>query len=827
MASIATADKLIRDRNYARAEAELLDYLAAHPQSLLPLLRLRDIYRLTRADAKLAHVNPAIESLMRAADPAGKLPLRPYEGYRCLVVDPIFRGSRLYYTAMIVEAALQHAIGAVDILTRADYESDLYDSYRDRLPPSSLSPTLHVPPELWYGQLPVETCNQIVDVLSQTDRGTRVVFAGLNEIFPFLPQALLSCGRHLPIHVFAYEYNAGSLRSPEKRSLLTQCAGTVDSLTLFLLDESIAPSELELPGVSIRIVPDPVPHRQDSPTLVTARSSASAFLDPQGENAGRRFLAVGRQSARKGLRDIIRSARLIEEEKLPIKYYLSGLIPDDEAELSKQADLLSAVIRRRTQYVNDTEMLSTYNSCDFVLLPYARDFSGSSGVFAHAMAFGKPVISTSHGRIGWRVRHYDLGWTYETGDDQALFTLVKAAAAMTAADYEAYSKRCLSYFVSHSYEATLTALSTAFDSAPGPLKPGPAEPETAEARAIIHKPRPETARSRPFRLPSFSDVKQVCLLDTSVSSRNMGDHIIVDSIRRELRAIMPGAIFVNIPTHEYLGPESLKLLDSSHARIVCGTNLLASHMDEYKQWKIGGLEFSSLRELTLLGCGWWQYQDAPNKYTQLLLDAILSESTIHSVRDGYTLRQLEFLAGRRLLNTTCPTLWQLTPDHLARIPETQAKDVVTTLTDYKADPTTDRLMLDHLSSRYATVFLWIQGTGDYKYLQALLRDMAGNIRLVPPTLEAYDELLTSDLDLDYVGTRLHAGVRALQKGRRALILAVDNRAIEIARDTGLPCIPREEAPSSLDSQIATCSPHSISLPIEAIELWRDQFRSSL
>ncbi len=827
MASLATADKLIRDRHYARAEAELLDHLAAHPQSLLPLLRLRDVYRLTRADAKLAHVSLAIESMTHSADPACSLPFVPCHDHRCLVVDPIFRGSRLYYTAMIVEAASKCAIGAVEILTREDYESDLYESYRNRLPPSSLSPSLRVPPDLWYGQLPQHTANQIVEALSRADCGTRVVFAGLNELFPSLPHALLSLGKHLPIHVFAYEYNAGSLRSPDKCDLLKQCAQTVDSLTLFLLDDSITSSELDLAGISIRVVPDPIPHRQDSPTLVAARASTSVFLDPQAGDSCHRFLAVGRQSARKGLRDIIRSARLIEESRLPIKYYLSGLIPDDEVELCKQAALISSVIKRRVEYVSDAEVLSTYNSCDFVLLPYARDFSGSSGVFAHAMAFGKPVISTSHGCIGWRVRHYGLGWTYDAGDDMALFGLVKAAAAMTASEYEAYSERCLSYFRNHSYEATLEALSASFVSAPGARMPALPAAKIAGSGKATADSRPEPTRCPPFTLPSFSDVKQICLLDTSISSRNMGDHIIVDSIKRELRAIMPGAIFVNIPTHEYLGPESLKLLDSSHARIVCGTNLLASHMDEYKQWKIGGLEFSSLRELTLLGCGWWQYQDTPNQYTQLLLDAILSKSTIHSLRDSYTLRQLEFLSGRTLVNTSCPTLWQLTPDHLARIPETMGKHVVTTLTDYKADPTTDRFMLHHLSSRYTTVFLWLQGTGDYRYLQTLLPDLPKNIRPAPPTLEAYDELLTSELDLDYVGTRLHAGVRALQKGRRALILAVDNRAIEIARDTGLPCIPREEAPTALESRIATCSAHDISLPTDAIELWRDQFRSML
>ena len=46
--------------------------------------------------------------------------------------------------------------------------------------------------------------------------------------------------------------------------------------------------------------------------------------------------------------------------------------------------------------------------------------------------------------------------------------------------------------------------------------------------------------------------------------------------------------------------------------------------------------------------------------------------------------------------------------------------------------------------------------------------------------------------MDFVGTRLHGGIRALQKGHRTLIIGIDNRAIEINRDTGLPVLNSEE-----------------------------------
>ena len=52
--------------------------------------------------------------------------------------------------------------------------------------------------------------------------------------------------------------------------------------------------------------------------------------------------------------------------------------------------------------------------------------------------------------------------------------------------------------------------------------------------------------------------------------------------------------------------------------------------------------------------------------------------------------------------------------------------------------------------------------------------------------------MDSDKELDYVGTRLHAGVRAMQKGRRSIILSIDNRAREMGKDYNLNVIERND-----------------------------------
>ncbi len=58
------------------------------------------------------------------------------------------------------------------------------------------------------------------------------------------------------------------------------------------------------------------------------------------------------------------------------------------------------------------------------------------------------------------------------------------------------------------------------------------------------------------------------------------------------------------------------------------------------------------------------------------------------------------------------------------------------------------------------------------------------------TFDSLKKFLASGTPVDYIGTRLHGGVFCLLRGKRSLIVEVDNRATEIARDTGLPTVKR-------------------------------------
>jgi len=317
----------------------------------------------------------------------------------------------------------------------------------------------------------------------------------------------------------------------------------------------------------------------------------------------------------------------------------------------------------------------------------------------------------------------------------------------------------------------------------------------------------------------MQNMTRIALLDASVTSQNLGDQIITEAAQSVLESLFPEAFMVKLTTHEFHLWESYRIMNACDLVFVGGSNLLKSSMLRKNQWKLSLLDYFYRKPCILLGCGWHYYEQAPKRHAALMLRKILSPSHAHSLRDAYSKTQLDTIPIARTLNTACVTMWSLTPQHCARIPTEKADTVVTTLTGYNPDPVADRALIDLLCQSYANVHLWVQQTEDFEYARTLAD---GRVKLLPPSLKAYTRFL-SDTHADYIGSRLHGGIRALQLGKRSLILAVDNRATEITRDTGIAVIERKET-AAIARWIHEAAPTSIRLPTPAIDAWRGQFQ---
>lgn len=314
-------------------------------------------------------------------------------------------------------------------------------------------------------------------------------------------------------------------------------------------------------------------------------------------------------------------------------------------------------------------------------------------------------------------------------------------------------------------------------------------------------------------------MKIISVFDATISDYNLGNEIIVDSVYRHLRELFPDDFFYKLPCME-ITRHTIQYIRSSDLVFFGGTNVLSSRMERYKQWGISFANSFFIDNIVLMGVGWWQYQQHESIYTRFLLRQVLNRTLLHSVRDSYTEKKLKDIGFFNVINTGCPSLWGLTPEHCASIRQDKCKDAIMTFTDYCKNPERDQRLFGEMKKLYRNVYVWIQGVGDREYVNKICGEKA---IIVAPNLKALDDVLASP-DVEYVGTRLHAGIRALQHGRRTFIVAIDNRALEMKKDFALPVVASEDF-AELSNLIRGPWATKISLPHEQIAQWKAQFVS--
>lgn len=325
--------------------------------------------------------------------------------------------------------------------------------------------------------------------------------------------------------------------------------------------------------------------------------------------------------------------------------------------------------------------------------------------------------------------------------------------------------------------------------------------------------------------PTQKDDRTVIRFDTSLGTQNLGDYIIMHYCSKVLDELFPEYKSIHIGTHLMPSKEQEQLVGQVKYKFVCGTNLLTSHIEHHWRWILpdGVRRKMHFRNAILLGVGWGEYQDECSDYSRMIYRTMLNPCILHSVRDQYTLNKLQQAGFKNVINTGCPTTWALTPEFCKEIPTQKAANVVTTITDYRRNPEKDNEMLAILSRSYDHVYLWLQGSQDEEYLQML--HIPTNLTIIPASLEAYEEVLQKG-GVDYVGTRLHAGIHALNYKIRSIILAVDNRATEMGRDVNLPVIQRDNISSELEKKINSDFTTEIQINQKNIDRFKAQFRRS-
>ena len=317
----------------------------------------------------------------------------------------------------------------------------------------------------------------------------------------------------------------------------------------------------------------------------------------------------------------------------------------------------------------------------------------------------------------------------------------------------------------------------------------------------------------------------ISVYDTSVGSLNSGDQIIMKAVNDILQDIFEHSHIINFPTHQTLTKSTLRRIRKNKHIFIGGTNLISPYIglrakrNQLKLGLIDALKFSN--NVILFGVGSSNMNYKPNTITRLYYGKLLSRSFLHSVRDKETEDFLKSIGYHNVVNTSCPTTWNI---NFEKINHAKTSCAIITITDYKKDPIKDREMINIISSNYKTIYLWNQGSNDIEYLKTITSDnVFKKIKVIPSSLSYLDNFLkVYRNNLNYIGTRLHAGIYCMDKGIRTHIVGVDQRARNIASEVGLPFIERSKI-EKLDNLIVSAYDINCSLPNDKISEWKNQF----
>ena len=322
----------------------------------------------------------------------------------------------------------------------------------------------------------------------------------------------------------------------------------------------------------------------------------------------------------------------------------------------------------------------------------------------------------------------------------------------------------------------------------------------------------------------------ILLLDTSITTFNKGDDIIMECTRKELAPLLENAFEITLPTHVspfqwyqvWRNSLYVQRIASCDYKFVGGSNILIPNLlTHFPQWNINLFNYQPMKGCILVGVGAGAGAEGKmSKYTRMVYQRLLNHDFFHSARDERSKQYIERL-GLKAINTGCVTMWMLTPEFCATIPTTKADRVVFTLTA-STNPqrkAKHQQMIDILLRNYHEVWFWPQGIDDLDHFRHL--NDTESIRILAANKQAYDDFLTQN-DTDYVGTRLHGGVYAMRHGRRAIIIAIDERARSINEKNHLNCIDFDHL-DDLEEMITSEFKTKIVMDFDSIRQWKSQF----
>ncbi len=325
---------------------------------------------------------------------------------------------------------------------------------------------------------------------------------------------------------------------------------------------------------------------------------------------------------------------------------------------------------------------------------------------------------------------------------------------------------------------------------------------------------------------------RILVFDTAIATGNQGDEIIFEYTKKGMESILDEGSVYRLGTHiENFSPiqmlrgnSKINTFANMPLKFVFGTNLVSDDLFHlFAQWQLNPFNKKLYKDCVLVGVGRVsKFSGHINRYTQRLYDSVLSKQYYHSARDEETKQILEQI-GVKAINTGCPTLWNFDEAKNRAIPTKKHKKAILTVSGHghQRNPEWDQKLVNIVKRNYEEVYAWIQTVADEAHLNKL--DGTEDIKRIY-SLNKYGKLLDTG-EFDYIGTRLHGGVNALQHNTRSIIVAIDNRARNFHTDNNLPIIEREDIEQLEEVFINADFKTDIHVDREAINAFLDQFKT--
>lgn len=323
---------------------------------------------------------------------------------------------------------------------------------------------------------------------------------------------------------------------------------------------------------------------------------------------------------------------------------------------------------------------------------------------------------------------------------------------------------------------------------------------------------------------------KVVLFNTAIGTSNLGDYIIYNSAKTQLDTFLRDSFVIEYGTHlknlgilHYLLPSSKRSFsESCDYKLILGTNLLTTNMiRSIRQWPVGVLERKLYKNCIMVGVGSTYDCEQMDPLTKKLYREILRKDIVHSVRDEKTKRILESIPGVKAINTGCPSLWGLSAKHCESIPKEKAENVIVSISGYKSqlNRQADQRFISIIEKCYKQIYLWVQTTEDMKYFYTLNHEKSVKEIF---SLSAFRDVCVSG-KCDYVGTRLHGGILAIQNGVRSLVIEIDHRAREMHQANGIPTVKRGEL-DELEERLNSSWETRLDVREHEVMKWKSQFQ---